>query len=287
MKYNDLVTIQIVLYEENRDIIFNCLDKLKSFRKIILDNSNNKKLKIDIEKKYTIDHYFLEKKNIGFSNGHNKCAKHVQTEYLLILNADCIIDENSVIKLIESFSVYDDIAIASPTTFDNNLNYTYNGGLLPEYGNKDIITKIDGDTCFQSVLGSAMMVKKNDFFQIGMFNNNLFLYYSDDDLCRKFIQKKKAIIQVYESKAYHSHGISKVQNIFKRIFLREYNMTFDELYYFYIIKKDKDKLDKLRKKIFTYFYKIILNCISFNFKKATFHYAKILGFMNFVLKRRK
>ena len=58
MKYNDLVTIQIVLYEENRDIIFNCLDKLKSFRKIILDNSNNKKLKIDIEKKYTIDHYF-------------------------------------------------------------------------------------------------------------------------------------------------------------------------------------------------------------------------------------
>ena len=98
--------------------------------------------------------------------------------------------------------------------------------------------------------------------------------------------KKKAIIQVYESKAYHSHGISKVQNIFKNLSKRIY-MTFDELYYFYIIKKDKDKLDKLRKKIFTYFYKIILNCISFNFKKATFHYAKILGFMNFVLKRRK
>ena len=34
MKYNDLVTIQIVLYEENRDIIFNCLDKLKSFEKL-------------------------------------------------------------------------------------------------------------------------------------------------------------------------------------------------------------------------------------------------------------
>jgi len=39
------LTIQIVLYEENKELIFKCLENLKNFKVLILDNSNNKKLK--------------------------------------------------------------------------------------------------------------------------------------------------------------------------------------------------------------------------------------------------
>ena len=289
MKYYDLVTIQIVLYEEKKDLVLKCLKGLKNFRIIILDNSNNLKLKNEIQKEHQVEHYFIEKNNIGFSNGHNKLALLVKTKFLLILNADCIIEEKSILKLVDCFKIYQNVGIASPTTLDyNKMNITYNGGLLPEYGKKDITTKISGDTCFQSVLGSAMMIKKKDFDEIEMFNKNLFLFFSDDDLCRKFRLKKKLIIQVKNSTACHIHGQSKVENLVKKIFLREYHMTHDELYYHYITNNHLEIFNKLKKKISNYLLKIILNFCILNFKKMLLYMARVLAFIKFYnLKEKK
>ena len=59
-----------------------------------------------------------------------------------------------------------------------------------------------------------MLIKKKDFIEVGMFDENLFLFFSDDDLCKKITKLNKSIIQIYLAKAYHTHGISKVKNIF-------------------------------------------------------------------------
>ena len=45
------LTIQLVLYEDKKETIFRCLDNFKNFKVIILDNSNNFKLKKEILKK--------------------------------------------------------------------------------------------------------------------------------------------------------------------------------------------------------------------------------------------
>jgi len=169
----------------------------------------------------------------------------------------------------------------SSLSYDKEMKTSYNGGLLPENGYKDSITLIDGDTCFESVLGSAMLIKKKDFINIGKFNENLFLFYSDDDLCRKFRISNKSIVQIFSAKAYHLHGLSKVKNIFKRIYLKEFNMTFDELFYHSMIVKNDDKFYKLKKKILNYYIKILTNFLILNFKKVTFYFARILAFYKF------
>ena len=46
-----------------------------------------------------------------------------------------------------------------------------------------------------------MLIKKKDFIDLEMFDENLFLFFSDDDLCRKVKNKKKSTIQSYNSKA--------------------------------------------------------------------------------------
>ena len=53
-QFKDL-TIQIVLYEEDKKMIFNCLNNLKNFKIIILDNSANKKLKDEIIENFKIE----------------------------------------------------------------------------------------------------------------------------------------------------------------------------------------------------------------------------------------
>ena len=55
--------------------------------------------KEEILKNFNISKYLLEDKNLGYSKGHNKAASYIESDYLLILNADCLIDEENFILL--------------------------------------------------------------------------------------------------------------------------------------------------------------------------------------------
>ena len=281
MKVHKNITIQIVLYEEDQDTVFKCLNNLKNFKVIILDNSNNSELKKKVLEKFKIYKYFLENKNLGYSKGHNKIAEFTDSEFLLILNADCLIDEENIVNLYNSFNNHINCGIVAPTTFDNNNKRTLNGSYLPENGDRDRIVNIEGDVCFQAVLGSAIFIKRSEFINVGKFDEQLFLFFSDYDLCRKIKKLKKSVIQTYFSKAIHSHGTSKVKNFFKRIYLREFFITYDELIYYYISNNYQLKYNILRKKINNYYYKLFISIIILNFKNIVFYFSKILAFYKF------
>ena len=51
---NQKLSILIILYEENLEMIKKCLEKIKDFKIIIIDNANNKSLKNEIIKKFKI-----------------------------------------------------------------------------------------------------------------------------------------------------------------------------------------------------------------------------------------
>ena len=97
---NKKLTILIILYEENYEIIKKCLEKVKNFKIIIIDNANDKDLKKKIELNYKIFKYFLNKKNVGFSKAANQGILQCDTEYLLLLGADCIITSEDINELI-------------------------------------------------------------------------------------------------------------------------------------------------------------------------------------------
>ena len=275
------LTIQLVLYEDKKETIFRCLDNFKNFKVIILDNSNNFKLKKEILKNYKIYKYILQDRNLGYSKGHNKIAKLVDTEYLLILNADCIITEENLSNLYLAHVKYKNCGITAPTTFDDYNNLTLNGGFLPESGNRDEVIKIFGDTCFQTILGSAMLIKKKDFLDIGMFNENLFLFYSDDDLCRKIKRENKYIIQVFQSKCIHSHGISKVKNVFEKIYLREHYFLLDKFHYYRKSDNHKNMMNEIIDKKNNYLIKIFFSFITMKFKKVIYYFARYTAILKY------
>ena len=102
-KHQEL-TVAIVLYKEDFDLVSKTLDKLRSFKIIIIDNANNMSLKNKIIKNFTIENYVLNKKNLGFSAGYNQAAKICKTKFFLILAPDCIISYSSIINLQEYLS---------------------------------------------------------------------------------------------------------------------------------------------------------------------------------------
>ncbi len=275
------ITIIIILYEEKLNLVLRCLKNLTNFKIIIIDNAGNKFLKEQIEKHYKIYKYVLNKKNYGYSKAANQAIKLSDTEFILMFQADAIIDQKNIFKLLEAHKKYENSFIVSPTLFDEDKNLNVNSGSFPEKNLKKTTFILEGDICVETVLGSIMMFKKQDILEIGLYDENFFLYFLDDELCRRIRGTKKAVIQVLGVKATHAHGQIKVRNPLKKTFLRHFNFTFDELYYFYKIKKHEKKFKELENKIPKYFIKLILNLIVLRINRIVYFLSKIIAYYKF------
>ena len=281
MNYISHISILMVLYEEPEEIIFRTLEKIKNFKIIIVDNKGNKKLKEKIINKFKISEYYLSDKNLGFSRGFNKALSFCKTEYALIKNSDCYIDEDNIAKLYYYIKDNNSCGLVSPTSYDEKGNLSYNSGKLPETEISNEILKVEGDVCVEKVLGSSMFAKTEDLKKIGMFNENLFIFFSDDDLCKKIKNINKHVVQIYNSKCIHIHGISKVKNKICRVYLRELYFTLDELVYFKNI--NKNKINQLESKIKNYLIKIFISFFTLNIVNFIKYYARVYAYFKFKL----
>ena len=275
------ITITIVLYKEKTNLVFKCLENIKNFKIIIVDNANNVSLKKKIEEKFQIHKYILNKKNYGVTIAANQAIKQCDTEYILILAADCLISDKDIFILLESHKKYDNCFITSPTYYDKESKLNYNGGCLPEKNLGMDVLNLEGDVCVETVVDAAILLKKKDIIELGLYDKNFFLYYSDFDLCRRILKTKKTIIQIFEAKAQHEHGEIKVKNTLKRIFIRNYNFTFDELYYFFKINQHYEKYKNLKKKLLNYIIKLIINLFLLRLTKSVYYFSKTAAFYKF------
>ena len=276
------ITIVIVLYREEFELISKTLSSLKSFKIIIIDNDNNSNLKTKIETNFSIEHYILNKKNIGFSAGYNQGIKLSKTSYTLIINPDYFILEKDILllkkKLIENKNCF----IVSATAYDENDNLTYTGGLLPENGEKNETLNITGDTCVESILGACMFFEtKNILDNDLLFDENFFLYYSDDDLCKRIKKKNKSIVQVYDAKSKHQHGTIKIKNRYIGKFVREFNLNHDRYYYYYKDNKHTVLLNDFKNKIPSLIIKFIVKILSFKLLDCVSIFSRLYAYYKF------
>ena len=278
------LTIVIVLFKEPFDLINETLQKISSFNIIIIDNDDNHQLKKKILKEFKIHKYILNKKNNGFSAGYNQGMKLSTTEFTLVLGPDCLIYPKDINILVKKISLYQDALILSPTAYDNKNELTYSGGPLPENGNMDKFLELEGDVCVESTLGACMLFRTLDIQKYDLFfDENFFLYFSDVDLCRKIKILNKSIIQTKEAICVHQHGIIKIKNKFKKIYIRELNYTHDMLYYFFKVK-NKQNLEFIRnyqKKIKSLYIQLVLRFFTFKYSDFIKIYSRLSGYNKF------
>tara|TARA_B100000745_G_scaffold240473_1_gene163010 strand:- start:202 stop:783 length:582 start_codon:yes stop_codon:yes gene_type:complete len=186
----DEITIVILLYEEELNLILKCIENIKNFKIIVVDNAGNISLKKQVEEKFKIYKYILNKKNHGWSKGINQAIKQCDTEYILLLQADCTISIKDISILLKSHQKYENCFMTSPTYYDEESRLSYNGGCLPEKKLGMDVLNLEGDVCIDSVITAVVLFKKKDIFEIGLFDENLFLYFGDYELGRRIIKKK-------------------------------------------------------------------------------------------------
>ena len=158
------ITIIIVLYEEEINLILRCLENIKNFKIIIVDNAGNTSLKKKIEEKFKIYKYILNKKNYGYTKAANQAIRQCDTEYILMFQGDALISNKDILTLLESHKKYENCFMTSPTYYDEKSKLSYSSGYLPEKNNAKDILNLEGNVCVEAVLGSIVLFKKKDIF---------------------------------------------------------------------------------------------------------------------------
>ena len=198
-KYKDLTIVIVTFYSEN--IIYKCIESIgKNIKIIIVENSNNLELKKDIEKKYSNVEVLLAEKNLGYGKANNLGIKHSETNFVLILNPDTLIDSNNIEILFE-YAKNHKPTILAPLIKDKNTQ-DWNFGYFNKHINNTDILNSEKSFEVDFVRGFALLINKNKFQEI-FFDENYFTYMEELDLCMR-VKREGGKVLIYP-KAQVSH----------------------------------------------------------------------------------
>ena len=120
-KNNPQVTVCLTTHNRHRDLL-ECLDSIYSsrfqdFEVIVFDNHSRIKLTRKILTRYPRLNYFYSKKNLGGAGGRLFCEKKARGEFVMVLDDDTIIDENTLLELVNAMKKDYKIGMAGPKIY--------------------------------------------------------------------------------------------------------------------------------------------------------------------------
>ena len=191
-----------------------------AFEIIFVDNTsrdNTRKIIIDLKRKVKdikIKTVFLDK-NTGYCLGNNIGAKHSskESEYLLFLNPDTVIDNNFIYEMVKYMEENHSIGLASSLIVFYNTDRLDNFGLyMDPYGavlGRMFLKKVSeldnyhNKDPFFYAHGAALIIRKKIFDLVRGFDPILFMYHDDVDISWRVRLMGYEIGLVKNTKCYH------------------------------------------------------------------------------------
>jgi len=162
---------------------------------VIVDNNSSDESFEKAKEKFSRLHFIKNSENIGFSRGNNvgiRFALEKFADYVFILNNDTIIEMNTISILQKTAEKNSTAGIISPLILkDDNKTVWFAGGKILWKKMRAVhILKTISQVPYQSeyLSGCAMLIKKDVFKKIGLFDERFFLYYEDADLSIRTIE---------------------------------------------------------------------------------------------------
>jgi|TARA_B100000780_G_scaffold274322_1_gene239162 hypothetical protein len=291
------LTIIIVTYKTDREILENCLKSIDRNIKIkIIENSNT----IDEQDKILLSKYkeltiSYTGKNLGYGGGNNYGFGITSTDFVLVANPDIVFDNNFFINIEKylnhdlGFSIigtsYKKDKVFMPYGFFNESskntdkkNYINNLGSI--YSN---LKKVDW------VTGCAMLINLKKFKKKQIFDENFFLYFEEYDLCKQIKIKRENVFSSADLLVHHlgfkgSFGADPELKLDAEK-LREWHWMWSTFYFY---KKNYSYIFAVRKtlgKLIRAFFKMLFYKITFNNFLKDKYKSRCYGLLNAIIGR--
>lgn len=227
------VSIIIVHYRVRAEL-FNCLSSIAastpkiSYEVIVVDNDERQAIEKALKKRFPWVRYVRSPGNIGFGAASNLGEKVARGQYLFFLNPDTLVTDQSIDILVNRLKKDPKIGIAAPQMLDEVKRiYPLQGTgrltpitalvahslvnrILPTnpVSRKFWILDWNRESAreVETIEGSAFLMRKLTFDNLGGFDEKFFLYFEETDLCarvriqglRILVEPKAKIIHLFE-----------------------------------------------------------------------------------------
>jgi GT2 family glycosyltransferase len=219
-----LTTVLIITYK-NEKTIHKLLNKFSNHYKIIVvENSNNFVFKKELEKKYKNLTCILTYSNLGFSKACNIGLKKIKTKYALLLSSDIDINYLKIDKIEKVANKINNFSIIAPNSKYTELYIKDNHDRLNiNKFNEKIDNKLLGER--ESLPGFCLFFNVIDIKKIKYFDEKIFFYFEDLDLCKRIKKINKKIYLIKNIFVNHNSNPSST------IIMREWNFYWGMFYY--------------------------------------------------------
>jgi len=190
MRIHEDITIVLISFK-SRDKIKKFIKNIsKKFRIIIIENSCDYELKDEIKSADNVS-IFL-KDNIGYGRAANFAKSKLSTKYFLLCNPDLENINDNAIEIFYNIAenLYPNFLSLGPSYKDNEINKKFNH-----------IKK-------NKISGACMFLNTLSFNKLGGFDENIFLYFEEDDLCKRGNKLKLFSYQLNNLIIHHEVGTS-------------------------------------------------------------------------------
>lgn len=208
----------------------------------------------------------VNEKNLGFGAAANVGVRAVEgAQWCLILNPDAALSEDAGEALSQAAREFPEAAIIAPKLVEPDgrvhlppkyyldapfISYEGWGQEAPippalrpalrgdaqivsRFGHRAtshrLMTPPEGAACVAMVSGACMLVRRDWFLDAGGFDEHIFLFYEDDDVCRRVRDAGLAVVYTPHAVVHHGRGKSSTPSA-KTARLMRYHQAWSKCY---------------------------------------------------------
>ncbi len=224
----DLSTI--IVNWNTKDLLIPCLTSIprtmQGFKMeiFVIDNGSRDGSASEVKKTFPSVHLIENGKNLGFAKGANQGLRKASGRYVLLLNPDTRVKAQAIEGLVSFMETHPGVGISGaqllksdgskqnsianfPSLATELLNKSLLRWLFPKRfpgKERDYPEPIEVD----SVIGACMMVRREASDQVGLLDEDYFLFLEETDWCYRMKRAGWKIYHVPQAEVYHFQGKS-------------------------------------------------------------------------------
>jgi GT2 family glycosyltransferase len=224
-----LADLSIIIVNWNtKEYLLRCLrsvfqsENSPSWEVIVVDNGSQDGSGSGVKQLFPEIHLIANEQNLGFARATNQGLIHASGRYLLLLNPDTEVKQDAIDRFVHFMDHHPDAGIAGcqllnpegskqnsianfPTLATELLNKSLLRWLFPtKFPGKErnYVEPIEVD----SVIGACMMIRREALKQIGLLDEDYFLFFEETDWCFRMRKGEWKIFHLPQAEVIHFQG---------------------------------------------------------------------------------
>lgn len=211
MEFKDAAVVAIVVAHNSARWLPHCLQALGGQVPVVVVDNASTDDSVEAARKGKA-FVILNTMNEGYGRANNQGVNAAgKAEWCLIINPDAVVDRNCLSTLLKASKRNPGAAVIAPRLVEpDGRIFVHDKSVLSNVSSTDDrATNVPkGDRAVQFVSGACMLVRRSAFLAVGGFDERIFLFYEDDDLCLRLRKAGLEIVHVDDAIARHARGSS-------------------------------------------------------------------------------